>query len=35
MEALQTVFEYIREILNMIKGFLEEILPKKDEEAGE
>lgn len=30
MEALQTVFDYIRAILEIIKGFFAEIFPQED-----
>ena len=32
MEALQTVFDYIKAILEMIKNFLGEIIPQEDAE---
>lgn len=30
MEALQTVFDYIRAILEIIKGFFAEIFPQEE-----
>lgn len=33
MEAVQTVFDYIKAILEIIKGFFEELFPKKEEET--
>lgn len=30
MEALQTVFDYIRGILEIIKGFFAELFPQED-----
>ncbi len=35
MEALQTVFDYIKAILEMIKNFFADIFPQKPEEDGE
>lgn len=33
MEALQTVFNTIKQVIEMIKEFLEYLFPKKEEEA--
>lgn len=35
MDALQTVFDTIKEVLAIIKKFFEEIFPQKEEEDAE
>lgn len=35
MDALQTVFNTIMDVLNIIKGFLAQLFPAKDEAEGD
>lgn len=35
MEALQTVFDTIKKVLDIIRNFFEEIFPKKEDDDAE